>query len=233
MHRPFRLSLSALALALAAGSVACKKQAAPAAAPVAPPKATAEAVAAVPPAAAATAVSAPLPVSPTWLPPDASPVAVGPAAATVIHAGDAFRFDLVGSPGAMQMAAMKCDVESGGDAKKKAECMDNVPKQAAREGIRFEKVGEQWFYVSYATKVDGKEEINLRAPIALVPGAAHEWKFRPAGPGTGSKAAEMGADKFDPAMAEQMVMTMVTVDADAIALDAGPAGRILFRRVKP
>lgn len=105
-----------------------------------------------------------------------------------------------------------------------------MSKAGASEGIRFEKEADQWIYVSFGAK-DGSEEIFLRAPIAKLDGAAHEFKFKPSGPATGSQVSPENAGKFDQAKADAMIMTVEVVDATTVAMNAPlPKGRLVYHK---
>lgn len=227
-----QLSLKSRVVALACVAIAataCKKDDPK---PAEPPKTEeakpAEAAAAP---AEATPATAPGDASPAAAPAGASPTAAaGPDAATVIQPGVPFMFDIEASPGARAGVLADCIAKAGKDSAKMAACPAEVSKAGASEGIRFEKEGDQWIYVSFGTKGEG-EEIFLRAPVVKLESAAHEFKFKPSGPATGSQVAPENLGKFDQAKADAMVMVVEVVDATTVAMNAPPPkGRLVYHK---
>ncbi|MBM4342814.1 MAG: hypothetical protein FJ100_05505 [Deltaproteobacteria bacterium] len=229
----FRSRLVLLAAALSIVSGACKKEPPPA--PPEPPKTEepkGEAPKAEEPPAAASPTAAPAEASPAAAPAAASPTAA-PDAASVLTPGSKFMFALADSPDAMALHKKGCDEEAKGDADKAKACMDKVAAQGANEGIRLEKEGDQWVFVSFGKKDDGSEELFIKGPVAKVDSPAHEFKFKAAGPAAGVQALKMGLDKFDPAKADAMIMTIEVVDATTVAMPAPPPkGRLVYKKAQ-
>ena len=111
-------------------------------------------------------------------------------------------FSLADSADAMAMHKKGCDDEAKGDQANAKACMDKIAGQGAKEGIRLDKEGDQWVFVSFGTKDDGSEELFIKGPIAKLDSAANQFKFKGTGPATGKQALEMGMDKFDAAKAD-------------------------------
>lgn len=229
MHQ---LSLKSKVIVLACVAIAataCKKDDPK---PAEPPK-TEEAMpadaAAAP--AEATPAAAPGDASPAAAPGGVSPTAAaGLDAASVIQPGVHFMFDIDASPGAHAVVLADCIAKAGKDSAKMAACPAEVSKAGASEGIRFEKEGDQWIFVSFGMKGAG-EETFLRAPVAKLDSAAHEFKFKPSGPATGSQVAPENLGKFDQAKADAMTMVVEVVDATTVAMNAPPPkGRLVYHK---
>lgn len=213
---------------LALATVGCKKEEPK---PVEPPKTeapAAEPVAEKPPAEASP-TAAPAAASPTAAPAAASPTTVD--AATLLQPGVRFMFDLEASPDAKKNAEAMCDGKAAGDAAKKDACMGEIAKAAIKEGIRFDKEGDQWFFVSFGTKDDGSDELFMRCPIAKAESPANIFAFSPTGDCTGPQAVAMDIAKFDAAKAAAMKLTVEVVDATTVAMPAPPPkGRLVYHK---
>ncbi len=230
----FRLTLVAAIAALGVAATGCKKEEPKA--PPEPPKTEepkpAEPAADAAPAEAPAAASPTGDASPTAAPGAASPTAA-PDAASVLLPGVNFMFVLADSPDAMALQKKNCDDEAKGDADKAKACMDKVATQGAKEGIRLEKEGDQWVFVSFGKKDDGTEELFIKGPVAKVDGPANVFKFKGSGPASGKQAVEMGLDKFDQAKADAMVMAIEVVDANTVAMPAPPPkGRLVYKKAQ-
>ena len=193
---------------------ACREPPPPVPVPEAPP--TPEA----PPPVALTPTDAPPPSSPTTA---AAPVAIAP----LIANGARFQFAFRESADVLKFQTARCTAQANGDAAKVAACLDAIAHESAHEGIRFEKSGEKLEWVSYGQAPDGKEEIYMRAPIALLDAPANELHFRPDGPLTGKQAAEGGFDKLP----EGKFMIVKAMDARTLVMEAPPPkGALVFHR---
>ncbi|MSQ83477.1 MAG: hypothetical protein EXR77_11420 [Myxococcales bacterium] len=183
------------------------------------------------PAAAASPADQPAAASPVAAPAAASPT--GADAATVLQPGVKFMFSLADSPDALAFSVKRCDEDAKGDAAKATACMDEIKAQAPKEGIRLDKEGDQWIFVSFGNKTDGTEELFLRGPVAKLDSAANQFKFKGTGACTGAQAAAMGVDKFDQAKADAMVMALDVVDATTVAMQSpGPKGRLVYKKLQ-
>ena len=230
--RQMSLKSSLIALACTAlAATACKKDEPKQAEPPKTEEAKPAPVAAAPAPAEATPAGAPGEASPAAAPTGVSPTAAaGLDAATVILPGVQFMFDIDASPGARATVLADCISKAGSDTAKMQACPAAVSKAGASEGIRFEKEGDQWIYVSFGAK-EGGEEIFLRAPVAKLDSAAHEFRFKPSGPATGSQVSPENAGKFDQAKADAMVMTVEVIDATTVAMNAPPPkGRLVYHK---
>lgn len=210
--------------ALALSVTACKKETpAEPTGPGATPSEEADAVA-VP--AEPSPVVAPVPVSPSAAEPQRIPLAQD-----VLKPGVRFQFALRDSPDVLRNTTDQCAAEAHGDAGKQAACIQAIETQGEREGIRFEREGERLVWVSYGQTPAGAEEVFLRGPIELLPGAPGELRFQPAGPFTGLQAKGMGIDTFDATRAGQHVMTVQVIDDHTVAMPApAPKGRLVYHR---
>lgn len=230
-----QISLTAKMISVACIAIAtitsCKKEEAKPAEPPKTEEASSVDVAAAPAPAEATPAGAPGDASPAAAPAGVSPTAAaGPDAATVIQPGVHFMFDIDASPGARAAVLADCIAKAGNDSAKMGACPAEVSKAGAKEGIRFEKEGDQWIYVSFGTK-DAGEEIFLRAPVAKLDSAAHEFKFKPSGPATGSQVSPENLGKFDQAKADAMTMVVEVVDGTTVAVNAPPPkGRLVYHK---
>jgi hypothetical protein len=149
----------------------------------------------------------------------------------VLQPGVKFQFALKDSPDVLKKTTEECAAKAHGDATQAAACLGAIEREGATEGIRFEKEGAGLVWVSYGERSGGGEEIFLRGPIEVLPGAPSELKFRPAGAFVGMQAKEMGLEAFDAAKAAQVVMTVQVVDARTVAMQApGPKGRLVYHR---
>lgn len=232
---PLRGRVAAVCVAGALAALGCKKEEPK---PAEPPKTAeepkaAEAPDAAPAPEAASPVAAPAAASPAAAPEAASPTAGGADAASVLTPGTKFMFSLSDSAQALAMHTKNCDEEAKGDAAKAQACKDAVAKQGAKEGIRLEKEGDQWVFVSFGIKDDGTEELFIKGPIAKLDSPANQFKFKAAGACTGKQAVEMGMDKFDQAKADKMEMAIEVVDAGTVAMNSpGPKGRLVYKKAQ-
>ncbi len=193
---------------------ACREPPPPSPAPEAPP--TTE----TPPPVALTPTDAPPTASPTTA---AAPLQIQ----AIIGDGAKFQFAFKESADVLNFQTARCAAEAKGDAAKQAACLDAVARESAGEGIRFEKTGDKLEWVSYGLDKDGKEEIYLRAAIALLDAPADELHFRPVGPLTGKQAAEIGSDK----LAADKFLIVKARDAKTIVMQAPlPKGALVYHR---
>ncbi len=184
-------------------------------------------VAAEPPPEPQTVVEPPSTPTPTNVAPPATPTTAAIAIQPLIADGAKFQFSLKESADALKLQNGLCAQEAKGDAAKQAACLAAVEKEGAAEGIRFEKDGDKLFWVSFGAGKDGKEEIFLRGPIALLDAPTDELHFRPAGPFTGKQAAEAGFDKFP---ADKFI-TVKATDARTLVMQAPPPkGALVYHR---
>ena len=194
------------------GLVACKEPPPPVAAEPSPEPQTV-----VPP-------SAP---TPTSVAPQATPTTAAIAIQPMIADGAKFQFSLKESTDALKLQNGLCAQEAKGDAAKQAACLAAVEKEGAAECIRFEKDGDKLLWVSSGVGKDGKEEIFLRGPIALLDAPVDELHFRPAGPFTGKQAAEAGFDKFP---ADKFITVKATDDRTLVMQAPPPKGALVYHR---
>ena len=208
-----RLALVAFCLA------SCKEKAAvPQAEPAPEPVVAAPEVPATP---------LPAPPSPTAPPAAAAPLAILPLVADGAH----FQFSLRESAAALKLQTDACAAEAKGDVAKAAACLAAVEKQGAGEGIRFEKEGDRLFWVSYGLDAEGKEELFLRGPIALLPSPADELRFQPAGAFIGKQAEKLHMDKALGQLPADQFLSVKAVDARTIVMQTpGPKGALTYHR---
>jgi len=220
MQRRRMVVLAALAATLLA-SLGCNR--------VRPPPSAGQPASSVPPTVGDPVAAEPRPVAGGGSP-SAAPAATAPTAtdaASVIAPGRNFVFSIADSPQALAHLTRRCANDAKGDAVRQHGCIEEARKVV--EGLRFEREGDQWFFVLWGREA-GREILQPRAPIARLDAPADQLRFRPSGAATGTLAAARGLDTFDAVKADGMVMAALVVDADTVAMVDPHKGRLVFKR---
>lgn len=213
-------SAKLLSLALLVAVTGCKKEE-----PPPPPPLPVEATP-VPPAPPPEPVPVAAEASPAVPVPEAASPTVVPR--DVLGSGASFQFVLRESSEVLAKVTAGCTAEGKGDAAAAEACVARIEAQGANEGIRFEKAGDVWTWVSFGKKADGTEEVFLKGPVALTDTPDGKLTMKATAKPEGMQAAKMPPEMLDKMM--QMEMPLEVVDAATVAMTAPDKGRMVYRK---
>lgn len=137
----------------------------------------------------------------------------------VTAVGAEFMFSLADSEGAKKLVDEDCGKKAKKDDKKLEACKKDAEIAGSLEGIRFEKVKDDWFWISFGREKD-KEIIFNKVKFKIANEADDKLTLTPEGKDEGKRAMKT--------LPKEMVLEVP--DESTVAMSDPKKGRLVFKR---